>query len=134
MWRKLSPFRDARFDFALMVTTICFLDSVETSCREAYRVLEPGGSIIIGFVDRDSPLGMTYQEHKNENVFYREANFYSVGEVVFYLEKAKFREFTFTQTIYQDLGKIKAMEPVKGGYGEGSFVVVRGLKREAMET
>jgi len=28
------PFENERFDFALMVTTICFLDDIETSFRE----------------------------------------------------------------------------------------------------
>lgn len=125
------PFKDSQFDFALMVTTICFIDDIETSFKEAHRVLKPKGFLIIGFVDRNSPLGMAYQKHKNENVFYKEANFYSTDEVVSYLKKAGFQDFAFTQTIFQDLKKISEIEPVREGYGEGSFVAVRGLKSKA---
>jgi ubiquinone/menaquinone biosynthesis C-methylase UbiE len=33
------PFDDSRFDYLLMVTTICFLDDVLGSLKEAYRVI-----------------------------------------------------------------------------------------------
>ena len=122
------PFRDSQFDFATMVTTICFLDDVEVVFDEAYRILKPGGCLIIGFIDKDSSIGQLYQQHKNENVFYRVATFYSVDEVVSHLKMAGFNGFDFTQTIFHNLAEIKGIEPVREGYGEGSFVVVRAVK------
>ena len=93
------PFDDSQFDFALMVTTICFLDDVEMGIKEAYRVIKNGGSHIIGFVDKTSNLGQLYLKHKNESVFYKQATFYSTGEVITFLEKAGFSKFSFVQTI-----------------------------------
>lgn len=122
------PLADSQFDFVLMVTTICFLDDIAASFKEAYRVLKPEGAFVIGFVDRDSPLGKKYQKHKDENVFYKEATFYSVDEVISYLKKAGFKDFALAQTIFKDLQESESIQPVKEGYGEGSFVVVRGLK------
>lgn len=122
------PFEDCLFDFALMVTTICFVDDIEASFKEACRVIKSSGFLINGFVDRNSSLGKTYQKHKEENVFYKIATLYSVGEVISYLKKVGFRNLTFTQTIFHNLDEIKEVEPVKEGYGEGSFVVVRGMK------
>ena len=122
------PFDDAQFDFALMVTTICFLDDVETALREAYRVIKNGGCLIIGFVDKTSPVGRLYLEHKNESVFYRPATFYSTGEVASFLEKAGFSRFSFVQTIFHSLADVKSIEPTKKGYGSGSFVVVKAAK------
>jgi len=122
------PFRDAQFDFATMVTTICFLDDVEVAFKEAYRILKPGGCLIIGFIDKDSSIGQLYQQHKNENVFYRVATFYSVDEVVSHLKIAGFKVFNFAQTIFHSLAEIKGIEPVREGCGEGSFVVVRAVK------
>ena len=122
------PYEDSRFDFALMITTICFLDDVEAAMKEAYRVVKPGGSLIIGFVDKNSTLGKLYLEQKNESLFYGIATFYSVDEVIFYLKKAGFKNYKFTQTIFHPLNEIKSIEPVKRGYGEGAFVVVSAKK------
>jgi hypothetical protein len=44
------------------------------------------------------------------------------------MEKAHFRDFSFRQTLFQVGEELKDVEPVKNGYGEGSFVVVRGVK------
>jgi len=122
------PFPDREFDFILMVTTICFLDDLEKALLEANRVLKPDGSIIIGFIDAESPLGHFYQEHKGESTFYREARFYTVKEVILHLKKAHFKDFQFRQTISKPMGEVKDREPVKEGHGEGSFIVVKGVK------
>lgn len=122
------PFGDSQFDFVLMVTTLCFLDDVEAALKEIHRVLKSGGSFILGFIDANSPMGRLYQQKKNDNVFYREATFYSVEEVVTSLKKAGFKNFNFKQTLFSPLTDIRDIEPVKEGYGEGSFVVVKATK------
>jgi len=122
------PFDNSQFEFALMVTTICFLDDIETAFRETYRILKPGGCLIVGFIDKDSPIGKLYQQHKKNSVFYRVAIFYSVDEVISYLKKANFKDFNFNQTIFHNLAQIKDIEPVKEGYGEGSFVVIKAMR------
>jgi ubiquinone/menaquinone biosynthesis C-methylase UbiE len=122
------PFGDSIFDVALMVTTICFVDDVDAAFSEVFRILKPNGSLIIGFIDKDSPVGRSYQEHKDESVFYRHASFYSVPEVSQHLKKAGFSNLSYAQTIFRCLPEINAQEPVRDGYGEGSFVVIKAIK------
>src|SRR5512135_2538456 len=35
------PYKDSKFEFCLMVTTVCFLDDIDLAFQEAYRVLKP---------------------------------------------------------------------------------------------
>lgn len=120
------PFKAEQFDLVLMVTTVCFVDDLERAFSEAHRVLKHDGYILIGMVDRESPLGQEYQRHKAENVFYREAHFYSTAEILAALERTGFKEFVFSQTIFRPLPEITSREPVWQGHDEGSFVAIRG--------
>ena len=123
------PFMDGEFDYALMVTTVCFLDDIDLAFQEVLRVLKPKGLFVIGFVDRESPLGKEYQDRKDKSAFYRDATFYSVGEIVSRLRKNGFGGLTFRQTLFRPLADLNEVEPAKEGHGEGSFVVVRGEKQ-----
>ena len=125
------PFGEAGFDFVLMVTTVCFIDDINRSLAEAYRVLSCGGCLIVGFVDRNSRVGKTYLEGQKENVFYRDATFFSVDELVEDMVHAGFIDLVFNQTIFGTLSETKENEPVKSGHGEGSFVVIRGTKEDS---
>ncbi|MFO8174589.1 MAG: class I SAM-dependent methyltransferase [Longimicrobiales bacterium] len=120
------PFHDQTFDFTLMVTTICFLDDAEKGLGEARRVVRPGGRVITGFVDRESPLGRLYLEHQEESRFYRRASFYSTREILALMEKVGLADFRATQTIFKPLADITEEEVVKEGTGQGSFVVLSG--------
>ncbi len=122
------PFRDSTFDFALMVTTICFVDDLMAALKELYRILKPGGYLINAFVDRDSPIGRLYERNKKTNVFYQYAVFYSAGEIASALEKTGFEDLTFSQTLFRSLSGLDRAELAKAGYGEGSFVTIKARK------
>ena len=122
------PFRAGSFNSILMVTTICFLENIISAFKEAFKILGPGGSLIIGFIDKNSQIGKIYQERKNKSVFYKKATFYTVKKVIRYLKKTGFRSFEFFQTIFHNLSEIYDLEPLIEGYGEGSFVVIQATK------
>lgn len=119
------PFEDDIADQALIVTTICFVDDLLESLRETARVLEPGGSVLLGYIDKESRVGEHYQEIKDENPFYRDATFYSTDSVLDALDSVGFEEREIRQTIFQMPDEMVAADPVRDGYGDGSFVALR---------
>uniref|UniRef100_C6E9I9 Methyltransferase type 11 n=1 Tax=Geobacter sp. (strain M21) TaxID=443144 RepID=C6E9I9_GEOSM len=121
------PLPDASFDYAVMVTVVCFLDDVATAFREAWRILKRGGVLVIGFIDRESELGKAYERKKKQSEFYRDATFYSVSELVKLMSEAGFRGFSYRQTL---LAEEAVRLNVVGGHGSGGFVVIRAIKVE----
>lgn len=121
------PLGDETFDFALMVTTICFVDDPLLSLQNIYRILKPDSCVIIGFVDRGSALGQQYEKNRLKSRFYREARFFNTDEVTGLLKKAGFSEIVCAQTLFGDT--LEHMETtVKKGSGEGAFVALRARK------
>jgi len=96
--------------------------------REAYRVLQPGGVLVIGFIDRTSDLGQHYLAHQAENVFYRDATFFSAAEVEQLLRESGFVEPRWVQTLSKSLAETREIETLHPGYGSGAFVVVRAQR------
>lgn len=122
------PFAAGRFDHALVVTTICFVDSPARMVAEARRVLRPGGRLVIGFIDRDSFMGQAYVAHQDESTFYREATFYSADEVAGFLEAGGFSVTDWGQTLARPLAETREIEPLRAGRGECAFVAVSATR------
>jgi SAM-dependent methyltransferase len=118
------PFGDGVFDYALVVTTICFVDSPREMLAEARRVLRPGGALVIGFIDRTTEIGQHYEAHRKESAFYRDATFYGASEVEDLLRSAGFLVRGWAQTLFGASPAMQEIEPVRPGVGQGAFVVV----------
>ena len=123
------PFTDGYFDFALVVTTICFVESPTAMLKEASRVLKPNGQLILGFIDKESIIGQDYLKHQNESVFYREANFISANEVAQFLLETGFSISSWAQTLSHPLNDINKIEPMQPGYGQDAFVIVSAANK-----
>jgi len=123
------PIRSESFDFVLYNTVICFLDSLKLSFLESYRVLRTGGSIIVGFIDRESYLGESYNGGKAKSRFFRDAIFYSVTEISEILTESGYRSFEYAQTLMFEEENRSFSEKILSGFGKGSYVVVKGYKK-----
>ena len=122
------PFPRGQFDYALLVTVICFVSDVLVLLREICRVLAPGGLLINGFIDKDSALGRKYESQKNHSKFYRSARFYSADQVANRTRQAGFGDLVFLQTIMGLPDVTLNFDRVQNGYGKGAFVVLSARK------
>ena len=125
---ELLPVGDNKYDFVLMVTVDCFLDSMEGAYQEVLRVLKSNGCIIVGFIDRESVLGKKYSGKKNVSRFYQGANFHLPEEITGSLKAVGFQDFEYSQALLSTDVSAGQQPVVKRGYGEGSFVVLRAHK------
>lgn len=118
------PFVADQFDFVLLVTTICFVDDIVQSFREALRVLVPDGCILVGFVDVESELGQQYLRNRHKSKFYQQATFFSTQQILDHLQTAGFGATEVKQTLIPGT----AEQTVLDGFGEGAFVVIKAVK------
>ena len=122
------PYTDNSKNGAVMITTICFVDDLHKSFQEVNRILKRDGLFIIGFVDKDSPIGKFYFSHKEESIFYKKATFFGTEEIYGVLKETGFKISNTFQTVFGKIGEINKVQDVLTGYGQGSFVVIKAQK------
>jgi len=126
------PLDDASFDWALFVTSLCFVDDPMKALTEAHRVLSEDGQIVIAFLEKNSELGRQYEAHKDQSPFYKDATFMSADDVMGMLGQIGFHHFDSVQTLTADQLKTlqdEAITPsVMNGHDQGAFVVIKAQK------
>ena len=122
------PIEDNSYDFAIFITSTCFLDNPAVAYQEAARVIKNNGSIIIAFLEKNSELGKVYEERKHENPFYCDATFYSYSEIESYLKQAGFEQFQSVQTVLPESQSKHKTSDIIPGHDLGAFVVLKAEK------
>ncbi len=119
-------FDEKSFGTVFLIVTLCFVDSPPDVLKEAYRILVPGGKIVLGLVLRETPWGKLYEQKKKQgHRFYKYATFYRYDEVVKLLEQAGFLIEQVISTLFQKPGKVEGMElPQRGYSSSGGFTVI----------
>lgn len=121
------PYGELQFDVVL-INCSSYLENTARAFSEAYRVLKYGGYLLVPIIDKSSRIGQYYESRKNDNIFYRQASFYSVEDMEARVKNAGFRNLVFSQTLFNDLDKIITVEPVEPGFGKGSYVLIKAIK------
>jgi SAM-dependent methyltransferase len=124
------PFRDRVFGSVVFVFTLCFVDDPQQVVREARRVLAPGGTLILGVVPADGPLGRHYQRLGEEgHRIYRHATFYSRDDLAALLDSADLvRERARSALFRVTESKIEAGDVVAGHHPDAGFLVISARK------
>lgn len=85
------PFPDGHFDFVLSVGALCFVKDLEKTLLEMRRVLKPGGTLVVGVLNKWSPWALLRRiKGLFKNTIYDKATFMSPPELASALARAGF--------------------------------------------
>jgi ubiquinone/menaquinone biosynthesis C-methylase UbiE len=121
------PYREASFDYVLMMTVICFLDDAIAVFHEVYRVLKPGGILVVGFIEKDGEIHRIYQEESTKGRFLRFAKFRTVGNVDRFFSDAGFRQVSIIERARGFCVMSGQAVRERSGYQPVSIVISDGL-------
>jgi len=122
------PFKPRIFDWVLIVTTFCFLDNYEKFFNETKKILKSKSKLLLGIVDKKTPLGETYLKNKHRNPFYKNAKFFSSEQILELFDKNNFKLEKSYQTIFGPHLRNIYQEPIDG-FGKGGFVAFKFSKK-----
>lgn len=125
---EFLPFKKEQFDLVLIVTALAFFENPNQALREVLRVLKPGGQIIAGILDRDSPRGLYIESGNKKGRFFSKAHFFSAGEVSRHLTELGFERLETCQTLFKQPEEIREIEIPERGHGRGWFAVFSARK------
>jgi SAM-dependent methyltransferase len=119
-------FDKASFGSIFLIVTLCFLDSPLESLKEARRILQPGGRLVLGLVLKESPWGQFYQQKKAQgHRFYKYANFYTYKEAVGLIAQTGFLTKRIISTLFQKPEEVRSIEDPREGYSpQASFTII----------
>jgi hydroxymethylpyrimidine/phosphomethylpyrimidine kinase len=138
------PYPNEKFDMVLLSTVLSYVNDAQKAIDEAYRILKPGGQVIISFIAKEGSYAMLYDlaylhgshdstispPHPYPIQFIKGAKWLTTAEVTAMLKKTGFSDFHYVQTLrrHPKYTNEEVETPVEG-YKEGDFIVVRGSKQ-----
>jgi hydroxymethylpyrimidine/phosphomethylpyrimidine kinase len=138
-----APFPDERFDTVLLSTVLSYADNPQQVVNEAFRILKPGGYIVVSFLTREGSYAMMYDlaylrgKHDPEISpkypypikFIKGTHWLSTNEVSNLLQNADFINLRYVQTLtkHPRYTNDEIEEPVEG-YKKGDYIVIQGKK------
>jgi len=137
------PYEDETVKTVLLGTNLSYVKDRKKAITEAYRILQPGGNIVVSFLTREGSYAMLYDlsslrgEYDPEAApkdpytlkFVKGAHWCSVSEVTNLLQEAGFVDLKYVQTLtHHPKYSNEEIEQPQDGYDKGDYIVVQGRK------
>jgi len=137
------PYPNESFNQVLLATVLSYVQDKVQTIREAYRVLKPGGEVIVSILPAEGSYTLLYSlsylrgrfdpeiapEYPYPLEFIRDADWTSTNRLIEMLEKVGFRKLKFVQTLTRHPKyATEEVEAPQSGYKKGDYVVVKGVK------
>lgn len=126
------PFGDRTFGGVLIALTLCFVDDPPSVLCEAWRVLVPGGGLVLGLILKGSPWAEFYARKGREgHPIYSRARFFSRDEVENLLHSSQFDVLDYGSVLFQPPGQnlYHPERPIPGYRQSAGFVAIGSGKQ-----
>jgi len=132
------PFPDNCFDGVLSVSALEFLPDLAAALRESYRVLKPGGRLVVGVIGRDSDWDRYYTEkaRRDSKSVFNQTRLYTLEELRGAMPGGSIRAravlFTPPHFDYESEQAALALEfaAIQAGRTDGGFVCAASVKQQ----
>ena len=137
------PYPDEQFDTVLLSTVLSYVKDPQKAVKEAYRILKPGGHVVISFLAGEGSYAMLYElahlrgmhdpeispPHPYPLPFISGTKWLTTEQVTILLQNAGFTNLRYVQTLrrHPKYSNEKVESPIEG-YKEGDYIVVQGKK------
>ncbi|SFR00369.1 class I SAM-dependent methyltransferase [Desulfoscipio geothermicus] len=130
------PFGDNSFNYVVSVSALEFLPDLGAALLEAYRVLKPGGRLVVGLIGRDSAWGRFYEtkSRREPGSVFNRARLYTLDELHDAMPgrtvRARAVLFTPPEFDYQNEQAAWDLEnsAIENGRTDGGFVCAVSIK------
>lgn len=119
------PYENESFDFALMVAVDPFVRDIAKVYSEIYRILKPGGNLIVGTLHKEGAVAKKYMGMMDSEV-YKHAQFHTISETKSELTNSGFTGLETVQSLF-DIHPTEVETPIPG-HDKGSFVAIKAIK------
>lgn len=137
------PLADESAEQVLLGTILAYVDDKKQAVKEAYRILEKGGEVIISILPAESSFGLLYRLASLEGYYLNKisskypypleflegTDWIGTEELIEIMEEVGFKDLKFIQTLSRHPRYAnQSVEEAVGGYKKGDYVVVKGVK------
>ena len=137
------PYPDEEFDTVLLSTVLSYVKDRPKAMREAYRILKPGGHIVVSYLAKEGSYTMLYDlaylrgrhdmeiapKHPYPVKFIRGTRWISTDLINTLLKDAGFADLEYVQTFtrHPKYTNDAVEEPIEG-FDKGDYIVIKGRK------